>query len=118
MERNKYNHDMLMADYIRNVERMVVEKKEEKNPMKIIEKITMEKVENEFEKEAKRGQFHMNEFWQKNFEKAIERCDECPICFGSHDNGKPLYVTSCGHIFHAPCLSSFETYQGADCKDH
>ena len=118
MGKNKYNHDLLMADYIKNVERMALSNNHDKNPIKIIEKITLDKVEEDFEREANKGNYYLNDFWKKNFETAISRCEDCPICFTSHENGKPLYVTSCGHMFHAPCLASFETYSGANCKDH
>ncbi|KAJ7647212.1 SNF2 family N-terminal domain-containing protein [Roridomyces roridus] len=38
--------------------------------------------------------------------QAIEECEECPICFNVLDNAR---ITSCAHIFCAPCITEVIT---------
>ena len=114
IEKKKFNHDNLMRDYVKNVEKMVAENRDKNNPIKLIEKITLEKVNEEFTKGKNGPNQELNDYWKNRIEKAVQRSDDCPICFSEVGNGKPLYILSCSHLFHAPCLTSFEIYNGAD----
>ncbi|EFC39536.1 hypothetical protein NAEGRDRAFT_72718 [Naegleria gruberi] len=50
--------------------------------------------------------------WNKVESKALgreEKDEECPICLCAF-KGRKCTITSCGHIFHEKCLSSFEKF--------
>lgn len=113
IEKKTINHDILMRDYVSNVERMSKDGGSRGMEMKLIEKIMMEKVNEEF-CGGKHGRGELDGFWRNRVEKAMARGDDCPICLGGVGDGKPLYVLSCSHMFHAPCLTSFEMYRGGD----
>lgn len=110
-EKHKFDHDVLMASYVKNVERMAKKNRDNpRNPLNIIEQITLKKVDGEFRNLRDGG---LDDKWKKCMQKAINRCDvDCSICFQNLDNGKPLYVLNCTHLFHATCLTSFEMYSG------
>jgi len=51
--------------------------------------------------------------WNAILEKAYQRgIMDCPICMCPLDDGseRHLAVTSCTHVFHAQCLTSFENF--------
>jgi len=49
--------------------------------------------------------------WEIAHSEGSKRFGEsCPICLGAMGKGKPLVVTSCGHLFHRVCLEGFESY--------
>ena len=81
----------------------------------VVERITLEKVNEEFCRGEGGGVGgELDGYWRNRVEKAMARDDDCPICFAEIEGGKPLYVLSCSHMFHAPCLTSFEMYSGGD----
>lgn len=99
----KLRHAELMYDYEKNVEELL---KARNSKLKVIideimdQKAMMEMQEFTTEKKVK---------WEICRRKAKKRNDkECAICLQSLHNCKPLYLTSCTHVFHAACLSSFE----------
>ena len=56
--------------------------------------------------------------WKDIKQQAAARTqDSCSICMCSlFPQSKPLLLTSCGHIYHAACLTSFETF--TDSRNH
>ncbi|KAL7752487.1 RING finger protein 32 [Sorochytrium milnesiophthora] len=61
--------------------------------------------------------------WSAAYQQCLERMpSECSICIGplfsrgptAARKQKPLYLLSCTHVFHQPCLDSFELFRLAD----
>jgi hypothetical protein len=99
----KMRHAELMYDYEKNVENLMRARNDKLQV--IIDELMDQKALNEIE------EFDVDKKvkWEICKRKARERNDkECAICLQSLHNCKPLYLTSCTHVYHAACLSSFE----------
>lgn len=103
IEKVKFIHSELMKSYEKNVEEIL--RKRNERLRVIVEDMLEQKAMREYEEKV----VEKNVQWEKCLNKVRERSDRlCSICLGELYNYKPLYITSCSHIYHAACLSSFE----------
>lgn len=101
-------HEELMAGYQKNCELLMRKRIE-------VQRALFEKnVEDNFkfeENHAKKELSTGEKKWSAAFSLAKGRLGEdCSICLGELGNGRPLMVTSCGHLFHAACIMGFEQF--------
>ena len=108
MEKVQLRHAELMADYEKNVQRIMRERNQSLAGIlddMMEQKIIRQMQEQDLDEKVK---------WKIALRKASERNDTvCAICLQplytkDGEKNRPLYLTSCTHIFHATCLSSFE----------
>ena len=103
LEKLKVRHSELMYDYERNVENLMRQRNAKLQI--IIEEIIDQKALSEIEQTSEDHKVK----WHLCKTKANQRSDkDCAICLQSLHTCKPLYLTSCTHVYHAACLSSFE----------
>lgn len=102
-------HESLMQDYAKNYEKIVRERNEAARER--LEK----RVEQAIQEEIERTEFVDKSKWASAYNVASKRIGEsCSICLNDLQNGKPLMLTSCGHLFHATCITSFEAFSVKD----
>lgn len=98
-------HESLMQDYSKNYERIMRERNDAAR-----ERLE-QRVEAAIMEDTGRIQTGDASKWGPAYHLASKRLSEsCSICLSDLQNGKPLILTSCGHLFHATCVISFESF--------
>ena len=109
-EINREKHENLMKTYEENARQLLIERNEQ------FEKIYDEIYQKKITREALQTNMNENIKWRARIMKVLERGDEkCSICYHHLDNARSIYITSCTHIFHGPCLASLERYSDKSC---
>lgn len=107
MELDQQKQEDLMITYEQNAKKILQERNRRFG--RIFDRMTEQKVA----VEALEVDLMKEPRWRVAGLKASERGDKsCSICFQSLENKRPVYLTSCSHVFHGPCLSSLEKFSG------